>query len=101
MPRLFLAEIHRRVVIEACPIDSATEAALKADRRPGARAILDAIARRRWENRAEGQRLRQLLRFESVLWAGGMLHVAGVDEAGMSPLAGPVAAAAVVFAPGS
>jgi ribonuclease HII len=27
--------------------------------------------------------------------------VAGVDEAGMSPLAGPVAAAAVVFAPGS
>ena len=100
MPRLFLAEIHRRVVIEAGPLDSATEAALKADRRPGARAILDAVARRRWENRAEGQRLRQLLRYESVLWAGGVLHVAGVDEAGMSPLAGPVAAAAVVFAPG-
>jgi ribonuclease HII len=30
-----------------------------------------------------------------------VLHVAGVDEAGMSPLAGPVSAAAVVFAPGS
>jgi ribonuclease HII len=30
-----------------------------------------------------------------------VLRVAGVDEAGMSPLAGPVAAAAVVFAPGS
>ena len=29
------------------------------------------------------------------------MRVAGVDEAGMSPLAGPVAAAAVVFAPGS
>ena len=100
MPRLFLAEIHRRVVIEAGPLDSATEAALKADRRPGAKAILDAVARRRGENRAEGQRLRQLLRYESVLWAGGVLHVAGVDEAGMSPLAGPVAAAAVVFAPG-
>jgi ribonuclease HII len=100
MPRLFLAEIHRRVVIEAGPLDSATEAALKADLRPGAKAILDAVARRRAENRAEGQRLRQLLRYESVLWAGGVLHVAGVDEAGMSPLAGPVAAAAVVFAPG-
>jgi ribonuclease HII len=35
------------------------------------------------------------------LWTSGVLHVAGVDEAGMSPLAGPVAAAAVVFAPGS
>ena len=100
MPRLFLAEIYRRVVIEAGPLDSATEAALKADLRPRAKAILDAVARRRAENRAEGQRLRQLLRYESVLWAGGVLHVAGVDEAGMSPLAGPVAAAAVVFAPG-
>ena len=101
MPRLFLAEIHRRVVIEAGPLDGATEAALRADLRPGAKAILDAVARRRVVNRAEGQRLRQLLRYESVLWAGGVLHVAGVDEAGMSPLAGPVAAAAVVFAPGS
>jgi len=99
--RLFLAEIHRRVVIEARPLDAATEAALRADPRPGAKAILDAVARRRMENRAEGQRLRQLLRFESALWAGGVLHVAGVDEAGMSPLAGPVAAAAVVFTPGS
>ena len=100
MPRLFLAEIHRRVVIEAGPLDGATEAALRADLRPGAKTILNAVARRRGENRAEGQRLRQLLRYESVLWAGGVLHVAGVDEAGMSPLAGPVAAAAVVFAPG-
>ena len=65
MPRLFLAEIHRRVVIEAGPLDGATEAALKADLRPGAKAILDAVARRRGENRAEGQRLRQLLRYES------------------------------------
>ena len=101
MPRLFLAEVHRRVVIEAGPLDGATEAALRADLRPGAKAILDAVARRRGENHAEGQRLRQLLRYENVLWAGGVLHVAGVDEAGMSPLAGPVAAAAVVFAPGS
>ncbi len=71
-----------------------------ADPRPGAKAILDAIQRRRFENRSEGQRLRKLLRYESALWAEGVLHVAGIDEAGMSPLAGPVAAAAVVFAPG-
>ena len=100
MTRLLLAQIRRRVVIEARPLDAETEAALKADPRPGAQAILDAVARRRAENRAEGQRLRHLLRYESALWADGILHVAGVDEAGMSPLAGPVAAAAVVFAPG-
>ena len=101
MTRLLLAQIRRRFVIEARPLDAETEAALRADPRPGAKAILDAIARRRAENRSEGQRLRKLLQFESALWADGVLHVAGVDEAGMSPLAGPVAAAAVIFAPGS
>ncbi|MBV8105637.1 MAG: ribonuclease HII [Hyphomicrobiales bacterium] len=101
MTRPLLARIHRRFVIEARPLDAETEAALRTDPRPGAQAILDAIARRRAENRSEGQRLRKLLQFESALWAEGMLHVAGVDEAGMSPLAGPVAAAAVIFAPGS
>jgi ribonuclease HII len=101
MTRLLLTHIRRRFVIEACPLDAKTEVALKADPRPGAKAILDAVARRRSDNRAEGQRLRQLLRYETALWATGLVHVAGVDEAGMSPLAGPVAAAAVIFAPGS
>ena len=35
--------------------------------------------------------------FEAALWKAGCLHVAGVDEAGRGPLAGPVVAAAVVF----
>jgi len=39
------------------------------------------------------------LRFESSLWQQGLTHVAGVDEAGRGPLAGPVVAAAVVFSP--
>jgi len=38
-----------------------------------------------------------VLRFEQEAWAGGFLCVAGVDEAGRGPLAGPVVAAAVVF----
>ena len=101
MTRLPLAEIRRRFVAEARPLDAETEAALRADPRPGAKAILDAVARRRAENRSEGQRLRKLLQFETALWAEGVAHVAGVDEAGMSPLAGPVAAAAVIFAPKS
>jgi len=45
-------------------------------------------------------RLRRLLRRERELWAAGRERVAGVDEAGMGPLAGPVIAAAVIFAPG-
>ncbi len=77
------------------------EAALAADGRTGAKAILAAVARRRRANRSEGQRLRTMLRFETTLWNAGVTHVAGVDEAGMSPLAGPVAAAAVIFAQGT
>jgi ribonuclease HII len=39
------------------------------------------------------------LTLERELWAGGLEEVAGVDEVGRGPLAGPVVAAAVVFEP--
>lgn len=38
---------------------------------------------------------------ERALWAAGVRCVAGVDEVGRGPLAGPVVAAAVVLAPGT
>ena len=41
-----------------------------------------------------------MLRFERQAWTKGYTRVAGVDEAGRGPLAGPVVAAAVVFDPG-
>lgn len=37
------------------------------------------------------------LHFETALWKQGLHFVAGVDEAGRGPLAGPVVAATVVF----
>jgi len=37
--------------------------------------------------------------FELVLWRSGVRDIAGVDEVGIGPLAGPVVAAAVVFPP--
>ena len=41
--------------------------------------------------------MHHLLRFEIDLWREGFELVAGVDEAGMAPLAGPVVAAAVIL----
>jgi ribonuclease HII len=38
-------------------------------------------------------------RFEGQAWRTGLSRIAGVDEAGRGPLAGPVVAAAVVVAP--
>lgn len=37
--------------------------------------------------------------FERAFWAHGSTRIAGVDEAGRGPLAGPVVAAAVMFPP--
>lgn len=46
---------------------------------------------------ADEQRVQELFRLEEDLWDRGFHRVAGVDEAGRGPLAGPVVAAAVVF----
>jgi ribonuclease HII len=100
-PTFRLSEIRRRYVERARPLPSSIEVALRSDPRPSAAAILAAVERRRRANRSEGQRLRALLRYEVPLWEAGVTRVAGLDEAGMSPLAGPVAAAAVVFPPGT
>src|SRR5687767_6519993 len=100
MGRLTYAEIRRRYVERERPLPEALEGTLRDDPNPSARAILRAIDRRRRDNRCEGQRLRGILRYERALWDTGIVHVGGVDEAGMSPLAGPVAAGAVIFPPG-
>src|SRR6188474_867935 len=71
--------------------------ALDVDCRQGAKQLAKRIRGRYRENRSEGQRLHYLLRFEIELWAQGYGFVAGVDEAGMAPLAGPVSAGAVIL----
>lgn len=100
MVELTLSDIRARYVDRDRPLPVAVERALRADPRAGASAILQAVERRRRDRRAEGQRLRRMLEFERELWNRDVQLIAGVDEAGMSPLAGPVAAAAVVLTPG-
>jgi ribonuclease HII len=47
----------------------------------------------------EQTRIEKLLLWERKLWNAGYRFIAGIDEAGRGPLAGPVVAAAVVFSP--
>jgi ribonuclease HII len=49
----------------------------------------------------EATRLQNRLEYEQQFWSRGVSGVAGVDEAGRGPLAGPVVAAAVVLSPGT
>ncbi len=72
-------------------------AALDRDPRRGARELAQRIRRLRHDERAETLRLNTLLKYESELGAQGFNLIAGVDEAGMAPLAGPVFAAAVIL----
>lgn len=48
----------------------------------------------------EIERLREITRYEEELWAGGVDFIAGVDEVGRGPIAGPVVAAAVILPKG-
>jgi len=43
------------------------------------------------------EKYNMMIRFEKPLWDKGATHVAGIDEAGRGPLAGPVVAAACVL----
>jgi len=72
---------------------------LQRDTRAGARKIYQTLLRRSEEQSRESRRLETMLYFERVLWKTGITRIAGVDEVGIGPLAGPVVAAAVVFPP--
>src|SRR5437870_5219097 len=90
-----LAALQARLRAAAAP--GGLLEALEQDTRSGARALAQRLRTRHSVNRAEGQRLRHLLKYESELWAQGFAQIAGVDEAGVGPLAGPVVAGAVIL----
>ena len=45
----------------------------------------------------EQTRIAAMSQYEDKLWHNGIIHIAGIDEAGRGPLAGPVTAAAVIL----
>jgi ribonuclease HII len=71
--------------------------ALENDPRIGAKELANRFRVNRKKRRVESQRLRRLLHYEIELWDQGFACIAGVDEAGMAPLAGPVVASAVIL----
>jgi len=98
--KLDLVIVRLRYVERARSMPRDIEDALRQDSRKEASRILAAVEKIRKENRSEGQRLRHMLRYEQEWLAKGATFIAGVDEAGMSPLAGPVVAGAVILPAG-
>jgi ribonuclease HII len=92
-----LAKLKEHFADERATVPKGLLQALENDSRRGAQALAKQIHTRRRKIRAETERLRKLLRYETELWEQGFQLIAGVDEAGMAPLAGPVVAGAVIL----
>ena len=92
-----LADLRVHLLESRQRLPAGTEEALEADPRAGAKALLNEIRNRQAKNRTETRRLFRLLTYEREARAQGHVHIAGVDEAGMAPLAGPVVAGAAIL----
>ena len=96
---LSVDEIRKRYVESKDPVSAQILTRLQRDKRQGVQK-LHALLKKRFEReRDERVRLDAMRHFERVLWRSGIRDIAGVDEAGVAPLAGPVVAAAVMFTP--
>lgn len=96
-----LREIQEKYSSSDVPISPQILRRLQRDPRAGARKLFRTLSKRSEQQASERKRLDAMLHFERVLWKAGIVHIAGVDEVGIGPLAGPVVAAAVVFPPGT
>lgn len=70
---------------------------LIADGRAGVQAAISKRKRELQKHVEEDLRLEKMLAYEKELYAQGIQLIAGVDEVGRGPLAGPVVAAAVIL----
>ncbi len=97
LARVALAELRTRFFVAGERASPRLLRALRADPREGARELADALSERLRRERAERRRLGRLYTLERSFASRGHARVAGVDEVGMGPLAGPVIAAAVIL----
>jgi len=94
-----IRELHRQYVQKAEDCPDRVLSQMKEDPRSGVKRIYKQLRRRENRRNSELQRLEKMLECERKFWWSGISRVAGVDEAGIGPLAGPVVAAAVIFPP--
>lgn len=97
MSRRTLAEL-RLAAQQATPPAAELIAELESDLRKGAQLIREQLLRRIGRAAKAPADLEPMLQFEREATAQGFLRVAGIDEAGRGPLAGPIVASAVILA---
>lgn len=98
---LSIEEIRAQFFHGDQPVTAHSLNKLARDPRQGVRKMYELLKKRYEKERVERLRMQNMLNFERLLWKSGIRSIAGVDEVGMGPLAGPVVAAAVVFPSGT
>lgn len=74
---------------------------LQSDERKGVQNLVHKWQRMRQKEQAEMVRYEQLSVYEKEYWLKGKKRIAGIDEVGRGPLAGPVISAAVILKEGT
>src|ERR1044072_3332203 len=98
---LSIEEIRNRYLDKGEPVSAQILTRLQRDSRQGVRSLYAMLKKRYERQRDERLRLDAMRHFERLLWKSGVCDIAGVDEVGVGPLAGPVVAAAVMVPPGT
>lgn len=73
--------------------------AMKKDRRASVQKMAAAYIRRKMKEEAERERVLHMYALETAYYNDDLYKIAGVDEAGRGPVAGPVMVAAVILPP--
>ena len=89
-----ISEVKELLAGEPTP---AQLAELEADERSGVQKLVAAYYKRLEKAALEKERFAKMLTYEKSYYAKGVQYVAGVDEAGRGPLAGPLVIAAVIL----
>lgn len=86
-------------ILNSCPMEALPEqlSQFEADGRKGVQNLLTSFRKKYGRHLQELARLEEILTYERGCWEAGYELVAGIDEVGRGPLAGPVVAAAVIL----
>lgn len=84
-------------LFETDDLDETAINELKRDERKGVQQLIAKYERKKSTEKVLEKQFIQMSRYEQKCYADGVHYIAGMDEAGRGPLAGPVVAAAVIL----
>ncbi|MFC4557098.1 ribonuclease HII [Virgibacillus kekensis] len=87
-------------LLESNKIDEQLIEQMKLDERKGVQQLLRRYEKQKLKEKGLEKNFTQMMRYENACYENGRQYIAGMDEAGRGPLAGPVVAAAVILPQG-